>query len=192
MKGFRVLLLSVLSGLQFCNYPDPNDGGKEVLAPATSGTWSDMTAFTTAYFPDWSYFIPKSYLLLLGCLCRCMCYLTVVGFFHRAIDKFHFSAAHFILNLTVILSAVSNTRIGTSMLSIILQIFAFNVVLVVVMVWLPYSTSVHTIEKDSHQKSISQTSRIRIRLYALSCSVSILIGILPQLKQDLFSKTRAE
>ena len=63
MKGFLVLWLTVLSGLQFCNYPDPNDGGKEV-APA-SGTWSDMkAAFTTAYSPDWSYFIPKSYLLL--------------------------------------------------------------------------------------------------------------------------------
>lgn len=171
---------------QFCNYPDPNDDGTEIKP--VSGAWFDIASLTSAYLPDWSYIIPKSYLLLLACLCRCICYLTVLGFFHKVIDKIHFSPAHLILNLIVLLTIASNTRIGTSILSILLQIFAFNVVLVAVIIWLPYSTAVH-VGKDLHHSSLYKMSLTKRRLYAFSCSVSILIGILPQLNQDLFSRT---
>jgi hypothetical protein len=166
---------------QFCNYPDP--GNENVMADSS---WY-ITSVAYAYLPEWSYFPPTSYLLVLACLCRWLCYVTMIGFCHKIIEKFHCPSAHSILNLILLLTVALNTRIGKSLLSIIVQIFIFNVTVVAVMVWLPFSKSNLPERDEQMQHSVIEiTQRTKIRLYVSSSSVSILIGVLPQLKQVTF------
>ena len=144
----------------------------------------DIASFAYSYLSDWSYFPPTSYILILACLCRWLCYVTMIGFGHKILEKFHCASAHCILNLLVLLTVAFNTSIGKSLLSIILQIFIFNVALVAVMVWFPSSESFIPVrDEKSQHNAIEKTQRTQIRLYVSSLATSILIGILPQMKQ---------